>query len=132
LEQNCDQAIDRSTDWTGIYCRFLSFAIVDPIFHAERFNKLPVAFLQVCLENLFEARKEQVNAESISTAKLSGLVFSALGGKSKKLNLQDFLPYEIKKSPSDLQDETIEAMKWALKNEKMPPAIIGLIGAELG
>jgi hypothetical protein len=76
--------------------------------------------------------REQVNAQSVSTAKLSGLVFSALGGKSQKLNLQDFLPYEIKKSASDLQDETIEAMKWALKNEKMPPAIIGLIGAELG
>ena len=73
-----------------------------------------------------------MNAQSISTAKLSGLVFSALGGKNKKLNLQDFLPYEIQKSVNDLQDETIEAMKWALKNEKMPPAIIGLIGAELG
>lgn len=72
-----------------------------------------------------------MNAQSISTAKLSGLVFSALGGKTKKINLEDFLPYQIKKGSNDLQEETIEAMKWALKNEKMPPAIIGLIGAEL-
>jgi hypothetical protein len=42
------------------------------------------------------------------------------------------LPYEIKKGSNDLQPETIEAMKWALKHEKMPAAIIGLIGAELG
>ena len=132
MEQSCDQAINRSTDWTGIYCRFLSFAIVDPIFHAERFGRLPVVFLQACLENLFETHKEQVNAQSISTAKLSGLVFSALSGKGKKPSLEDFLPYEIRKGSNDLQPETIEAMKWALKHEKMPPAIVGLIGAELG
>jgi hypothetical protein len=46
--------------------------------------------------------------------------------------LEDFLPYEIKKGSNDLQPETIEAMKWALKHERMPAAIIGLIGAELG
>ena len=132
MEQSCDQAINRSTDWTGIYCRFLSFAIVDPIFHAERFGRLPIIFLQACLENLFETHKEQVNAQSISTAKLSGLVFSALSGKGKKPSLEDFLPYEIKKGSNDLQEETMVAMKWALKHEKMPPAIVGLIGVELG
>lgn len=109
----------------------MSFAIVDPIFHAERFGRLPVVFLRACLANLFEAYKEQLNAQSISTAKLSSLVFSALGGKGKKSNLEDFLPYEIKKGNNDLQEDTIEAMKWALKHEKMPPVIIGLIGAEL-
>lgn len=72
-----------------------------------------------------------MNAQSISTAKLSGLVFSALAGKGKKPSLEDFLPYEIKKGANDLQEETIAAMKWALKHEKMPPAIVGLIGAEL-
>ena len=73
-----------------------------------------------------------MNAQSISTAKLSGLVFSALSGKGKKPSLEYFLPYEIRKGSNDLQPETIEAMKWALKHEKMPPAIVGLIGAELG
>ena len=132
MEQSCDQAINRSTDWTGIYCRFLCFCIVVPIFNAGRVGRLPVVFLQACLENLFATHKEEVNAQSISTAKLSGLVFSALSGKGKKPSLEDFLPYEIKKGSNDLQNETIEAMKWALKHEKMPPAIIGLIGAELG
>jgi hypothetical protein len=110
----------------------LSFSIADPIFQAERFGKLPIAFLQTCLENWLEAHKEQVNAQSISTAKLSGLVFSALAGKGKKPSLEDFLPYEIRKGANDLQEETLAAMKWALKHEKMPPVIIGLIGAELG
>lgn len=132
MEQSCDQAINRSTDWTGIYCRFLSFTIVDPIFHAERFGRLPVVFLQTCLENLFETHKEQVNAQSISTAKLSGLVFSALSEKGKKPNLEDFLPYAIQKGSNNLKEETVEAMMWALKHEKMPPTIVGLIGAELG
>jgi hypothetical protein len=31
-----------------------------------------------------------------------------------------------------LSESTVSAMKWALKNEKLPPSIVGLIGAELG
>jgi hypothetical protein len=83
----------------------------------------PLFSCKLALENLFETHKEQVNAQSISTAKLSGLVFSALSGKGKKPSLEDFLPYEIKKGSNDLQEETVAAMKWALKHEKMPPAI---------
>ena len=124
--------ISYSTDWTGIYCQLSSFSVADPIFHAKHFGRLPIVFMQACLENLLDKQKEQVNAQSISTAKLGGLVFSALASKGKKINLEDFLPYEIKKGSNDLQAETTEAIKWALKNEKMPPVIIGLIGAELG
>ena len=102
------------------------------MFHAERFGKLPVVFIQACLGNLLEAKKEEVNANSISTAKLSSLVFSALGGNNVKTKLEDFLPYEIKKGNDGIKESTMEAMKWALKYEKMPPAIIGLIGTELG
>lgn len=102
------------------------------MFHAERFGKAPVSLIQACLANLTEARKEQVNANSIATAKLSSLVYSALGGKAAKAKLEDFLPYEINKGDNGLKESTIAAMKWALKNEKLPPSIVGLIGAELG
>jgi hypothetical protein len=92
---------------------------------------VPIAFMQVCLENLLEKQREQVNAQSIATAKLGGVVLSALSSKGKKTSLADFLPYEMKKGSNDLQSETEHAIRWALKNEKMPPIVIGLIGAEL-
>lgn len=124
--------INRSTDWAGIYCQFLAFSIADPLFHAERFGKAPIKLIQACLLSLSETRKEQTNASSVATAKLSSLVYSALGGKGAKPKLNDFLPYELSKDNDGLKESTIAAMKWALKNEKMPPSIVGLIGAELG
>lgn len=81
---------------------------------------------------MLEAKKEDANANSIATAKLGSLVYSALGSKGAKAKLDDFLPYEISKVDNGLKESTIAAMKWALKHQKMPPAIIGLIGAELG
>jgi hypothetical protein len=115
-----------------VYARFLSFSIADPVFQAERFGKVPIKLLQICLQHLSEDRQEQANANSIATAKLSSIVLGALGGKKVKVKLEDLLPYEMKKHSNDLRDSTISAMKWALKHETMPPAIIGMIGAELG
>lgn len=59
------------------------------------------------------------------------LVYGALGGKSNKVKIETFLPYEIKNGTNALKESTEEALRWALKNKKMPPVVIGLIGAEL-
>lgn len=132
LEQSCDQAINRSTDWTEVYCRFLALSIGDPLFHAQKFGRLPVQFLKTCLRHLVEAHQERVNADSVATAKLAMLVYSAIGGKTGKAKISDFLPYETKKEDGGLNQNTISAIQWALKHHKMPPSIIGLLGAELG
>lgn len=124
--------IDNDTNWASIYVRLLSFSIADPLFSAERFGKLPVKLLHVCMEQLSESQRELVNAQSISTAKLSSIVIGALGGKKTKVKMEELLPYEIKRNDNGLKESTIAAMKWALKHETMPPAIIGMIGAELG
>ena len=93
---------------------------------------MPVRLLQVCIQHLSEDRQETTNANSIATAKLSSIVLGALGGKKTKVKIEELLPYEIKKGNNALRQSTINAMKWALKHEVMPPAIIGMIGAELG
>jgi hypothetical protein len=124
--------LNNAADWTDIYCRFLALSIGDPIFHAERFGRLPIKFLRTCLQRLIEAHQEQVNAHSVATAKLAILVYSALGGKSHKVKIGDFLPYEMQKGDSGLKESTLAAMRWALKNQKLPPSIVGLLGAELG
>jgi hypothetical protein len=91
-----------------------------------------VKLLQVCTEQLSENKQETINAQSIATAKLSSIVINALGGKKAKIKMEELLPYELKKPSNGIKPSTIAAMKWALKNEKMPPAVIGLIGSELG
>ncbi len=75
--------------------------------------------------------QSRTNAASISTAKLAMVVMSGLGAKANKNKLDHFLPYEIDNGSSSMKSSTKAALEWALKNEKMPAAIIGMIGAEL-
>lgn len=114
-----------------IYSQLASFQLNDPIFHAANFGKAPVKLIGSVLHHCQLNVQQKINAESISTAKLSMLVYGALGGKSNKIKIEDFLPYELKGNPDALKDSTKEALRWALKHRKMPPIIIGLIGAEL-
>jgi hypothetical protein len=101
------------------------------LFYAERFYLLPVKFLRAVSESLVKQKQQTINADSIAVAKLACLVHSALGGKKNSVSLDAFLPFEKPKDSNDLQDSTIEALKWAMKNEKLPPAVVGMIGAEL-
>jgi hypothetical protein len=120
-----------ATDWGGLYARVACMNLTDPLFHAGNFAKVPLKLLRVVLETAMQQRQQETNANSISAAKLACLVYSALGGKGKGATVESFLPYEKEKDTNDLQDTTIAAMQWALKNEKMPPAIVGILGAEL-
>lgn len=110
----------------------MCFSIADPLFHANSFGKLPIKLLQVCIRQLSEDRRDTINAQSIATAKLSSIVIGALGGKKTRIKVEELLPYAMRKGDQGLKESTITAMKWALKHEQMPPAVIGMIGAELG
>lgn len=78
-----------------------------------------------------ENKRQSINAESLATAKLSSIVIGALGGKQAKVKIAELLPFELPAGEQNLRESTKEALKWALKNERLPPAIVGLIGAEL-
>jgi hypothetical protein len=108
----------------------MALSIADPIFHAERFGKVPMALLRTMLEQASNEQQQLINAQSISTAKLAVTVVGALGGKTAKASVDDFLPFERPKT-TGISSETKEAMQWALKNLRLPPVIVGLIGAEL-
>lgn len=120
----------QSTDWAALYCRIQALSIADPIFHAERFGKVPIALLRMMLEQASTEQQRLINAQSISTAKLAVTVVGALGGKTARAKVEDFLPFE-QPSVNGISSETKEAVQWALKNHRLPPAIVGLIGAEL-
>jgi hypothetical protein len=108
----------------------MALSIADPIFHAERFGKVPVALLRLVLEQASNERQQLINAQSMSTAQLAVTVVGALGGKTARANVDDFLPFARPK-PSSITEETREALQWALKHQVLPPVIVGLIGAEL-
>jgi hypothetical protein len=124
--------VDSSTDWVAVYCRLQYFAIADPLLQAGRFGKVPIKFLMACLKNLSKEHQQNANATSVASAKLGMVVISALGGKNAKAKVQDFLPFEMPKDDTGLSTLTITAMKWALKNETLHPAVVGMLGAELG
>lgn len=105
--------------------------MTDPIFHAKRFSKLPLGFLKNTIECLLENQQQLINAKNVSVAKLACLIYGALGGKSQKVDVYSFLPFEKPKDKNGISPSTIAALKWALKHETMPPSIIGMIGAEL-
>ncbi len=101
------------------------------MFHAERFYLVPVKFLKAVSETLIKQKQQTINADSIAVAKLACLIHGALGGKKKTISLEAFLPFEKQKDNDDMRESTIKALKWAMKNEKLPPAVVGMIGAEL-
>ncbi len=119
------------TDWGSLYARIACLNIPDPLFHAANFARLPLKLLRVLLETSIQQRQHEANADSVTTAKLACLVYGALGGKKSSVTVESFLPYEKPKTNNGLSDTTIAAMQWALKNEKLPPAIVGILGAEL-
>jgi hypothetical protein len=121
----------QATDWTDIYCRIAALGLSDPLFHASNFKRVPIRLIVALLNYQVKDKKQTINAQSISTAKLGMVVIGALAGKKAKTSIADFLPFESEADPSDMQQSTVDALKWALKNEKLPPVIVGLIGVEL-
>lgn len=131
MAQQCELSISNSTDWAAVYAQLAFLQLSDPIFYAANFNKTPVNLISCVLHHFYLHMQQRINAESVSTAKLSMLVYGALGGKAHKASLESFLPYEMQTGADGLSDSTKKALKWALKNKQMPPAIVGLIGADL-
>jgi hypothetical protein len=62
---------------------------------------------------------------------MGAMVASALGSKGSQVKVTDFLPYEMDKETGSVSDETKEVLKWALKTQKLPPAIVAMLGSEL-
>jgi hypothetical protein len=124
--------LDKSVDWSHVYCQLVALQLTDPLFQAANFARLPVLLLWDVLEHCSKTERTKANAGSMATAKLGTVVVSALGSKGTKVKVSDFLPYEPEKGDGSVSEKTREAMKWALRNQRMPSQIIGLLGEELG
>ncbi len=114
-----------------MFCQLTSLQLTDPLFQSSNFSRLPVKLLGDVLKHHYESMQRRTNASSVTTAKLAMIVCSALGGKGNRAKLDQFLPFELNDGPELIKQSTKEALQWALKHEAMPPAIVGMIGAEL-
>jgi len=114
-----------------VFCQLTSLQLSDPLFQAANFARLPVKLLADVLQHYYATMQRRTNASSVSTAKLAVMVCSALGGKGNKIKLDQFLPFDLNDGNESIKQSTKEALQWALKNEKLPPTIVGMIGAEL-
>lgn len=114
-----------------MYSQLCSFQLADPIFHAANFSRLPIRLIQSVLNDGYQALHRKTNANSVSTAKLAVVVCGALSAKGSRIKLEHFLPYEETQGNNLLKESTKKAMEWALRHEKLPAAIVGMIGAEL-
>lgn len=114
-----------------MYCQLAALGLSDPIFHADNFARLPVRLISDTLEINTKISKTKANVNSIATAKMGAMVACALGGKTVKVKASDFLPYELEEKDQIVTDETREALKWALKSQRLPGVIVAMIGTEL-
>ena len=92
---------------------------------------MPIKFLRAVGESLIKQKQQAANADSVAVAKLACLIHGALGAKKNSVSLDAFLPFEKPKDDNDIKESTVKALKWAMKNESLPPAVVGMIGAEL-
>lgn len=123
--------LNTATDWTFLYCQLAALNLPDPIFHASNFARLPVRLITDVLENGAKTARMRINANSVATAKMGAMVASALGGKSVKAKVNDFLPYEMDSKEVSVSEATKEVLKWAVKTQKLPAAIVAMVGSEL-
>lgn len=85
------------------------------------------------LEWLEKYDMAKVNINSISTAKLSSVVVSALGGKKARANIDDFLPFDTRKIKKEngISDESYAVLSRLMKTQRMDGRLIALLSDEL-
>ena len=96
----------------------------------NRFLRLPMKCVYEVVKIESERKKRQANIDSISTARLTGVVISiaqsfSKEGKSQPIPLDQLLPYPLDEDASTLMAETKEIYKKLLAQRKLPIHVIG-------
>ena len=94
------------------------------------FLRLPMSCVYEVVKIESERKKRQANIDSISTARLTGVVISiaqsfSKEGKSQPIPLDQLLPYPLDEDASTLMAETKEIYKKLLAQRKLPIHVIG-------
>ena len=96
----------------------------------EHFLRLPLKCIYEIIRIESERKKRQANIDSISTARLTGVVISIAQGFSKKsksqpIPIDQLLPYPINEDATAVMVETKEIYKKLLAQRKLPIHVIG-------
>ena len=94
------------------------------------FLRLPMRCVYEVVKIESERKKRQANIDSITTARLTGVVISiaqsfSKEGKSQPIPLDQLLPYPLDEDASTLMAETKEIYKKLLAQRKLPIHVIG-------
>lgn len=94
-----------------------------------RFLRLPMRCVYEVVKIESERKKRQANIDSISTARLTGVVLAiaqsfSKEGKSQPIPLDQLLPYPLDEDASTLMAETKEIYKKLLAQRKLPIHVI--------
>ena len=95
----------------------------------NRFLRLPMRCVYEVVKIESERKKRQANIDSISTARLTGVVLAiaqsfSKEGKSQPIPLDQLLPYPLDEDASTLMAETKEIYKKLLAQRKLPIHVI--------
>jgi len=96
----------------------------------EHFLRLPMKCLYELIRIESERKKRQANINSISTARLSGIVLAiaqsfSKEGKSQPTPIDQLLPFPLDEDASTNMAETKEIYKKLLAQRKLPVHVIG-------
>ena len=133
LEQQSIAIITTPTRWDDIYHRLCCSDFRDDRWSATNFCHQRVKDAVKALEWLEKHDMATVNANSISTAKLSGVVIGALGGKNAKVSIDDFLPFDTRKIKKEngINEESYGVLSRLMKTRKMDGRLVALLSDEL-
>lgn len=96
----------------------------------ERFLRLPLKCVYEVIRLESERQKRKANINSISTARLSGIIISiaqSFGkqGKAQPVPLDQLLPFPLDEDATAAMAETKEIYKKLLAQRKLPIHVIG-------
>ena len=126
-------------DWISVYLLLVEFGINDPMFSLSNIRRLPMQLVSNLSQQATKGLKERRNAESMAVARL-GVIMHSIGATmvesddSVKVTERDFLPYPDiipKITQQLLHPETIEIIRWLIKNNSVGGKILPLVSKYL-
>ena len=116
-------------DLLNVYTEFRDTPVGSDV-GLERFLRLPLKCVYEVIRLESERQKRKANINSISTARLSGIIISiaqSFGkqGKSQPIPLDQLLPFPLDEDATAAMAETKEIYKKLLAQRKLPIHVIG-------
>lgn len=104
----------------------------DPRFRADQFRRQPRGLLLHSASEVARHERQQANLASVTSAKLGMLAVSAWGGRDSKVQLRDFLPFELEQASQTRMDGRTRAIaRRLIRTGRLPLWASAILAGEL-